>query len=243
MSGTLREAWESEAEAWAAWARTPDHDHFFWRLNLPRFLELVPEPGHLTLDVGCGEGRVGRALAARGHRVVGLDASPTLARLAATHERQQVTVLGDAMALPLRDASTDLVVAFMSLQDVDDLDASVQEIARVLRRGGMLCMAILHPLSTAGEFVDDDVDSPFVLRRPYPEPYRFVQPLERDGLTMVFHSMHHSLAAYASALRDAGLLIELLTEPLPDDDLVRDEPRMARVRRVPWYLHIRAIRR
>ena len=26
MSGTLREAWESQAEAWAAWARTPDHE-------------------------------------------------------------------------------------------------------------------------------------------------------------------------------------------------------------------------
>ena len=243
MSGTLREAWESQAEAWAAWARTPDHDHFFWRFNLPRFLDLVPEPGQLTIDVGCGEGRVGRALAGRGHRVVALDASPTLARLAATHELSQVTVVGDAAALPLGDASADLVVAFMSLQDVDDLDGSVREIGRVLRRGGMLCMAILHPLSTAGEFADDDVDSAFVLRRPYAEPYRLVESFERDGLTMVFHSMHRSLAAYVSALHDAGLLIEVLTEPLPDDDLLRDQPQMARVRRVPWYLHLRAVRR
>ena len=55
--------------------------------------------------------------------------------------------------------------------------------------------------------------------------------------------MHRSLAAYVSALHDAGLLIEVLTEPLPDDDLLRDQPQMARVRRVPWYLHLRAVRR
>ena len=42
------------------------------------FLELVPEAGRLTIEVGCGEGRVARELLALGHRVVGFDASPAL---------------------------------------------------------------------------------------------------------------------------------------------------------------------
>jgi ubiquinone/menaquinone biosynthesis C-methylase UbiE len=35
-------------------------------LSRPHFLELVPPPGELTLDIGCGEGRMARALAAEG---------------------------------------------------------------------------------------------------------------------------------------------------------------------------------
>lgn len=33
------------------------------------------EPGRLTVDVGCGEGRLGRVLVGSGHRVVGFDAN------------------------------------------------------------------------------------------------------------------------------------------------------------------------
>ena len=80
--GSLRDAWEAEAGNWAAFARAPGHDHYFWRFNLPRFLDLLPPPGQLTVDLGSGEGRVPRLLEARGYRVIGLDASPTLVRLA-----------------------------------------------------------------------------------------------------------------------------------------------------------------
>jgi 2-polyprenyl-3-methyl-5-hydroxy-6-metoxy-1,4-benzoquinol methylase len=83
--GSLRDAWEAEAENWATWTRTPGHDHFFQNINLPSFLELLPPPGRLTIDLGCGEGRLGRILQERGYRVVSVDASPTLARLTATH--------------------------------------------------------------------------------------------------------------------------------------------------------------
>ena len=37
----LREAWDEQAQEWVAWARSPDHDHFFYRYNWPRFVELL----------------------------------------------------------------------------------------------------------------------------------------------------------------------------------------------------------
>jgi SAM-dependent methyltransferase len=239
---TLREAWEAQALAWAAWARTPGHDYFFWRFNLPQFLGIVPAPGELTVDIGAGEGRVSRVLAERGHRVVAIDSSPTLACLTATHENSQRVLVADAAAIPLLDGVADLAIAFMSLQDIDDLDGAVREMARVLRPGGSLCIAVLHPLATAGRFVDDSVASPFLITDAYPQPRRTVDAVERDGIGMVFHSMHRPLGAYSRALSDAGFAIEVLSEGVPDAASIEDYPRLDRQTRIPWYLHLRARR-
>ena len=239
----MRAAWETHAEDWAAWARTPGHDHFFWNYNLPRFLEILPSPGELTVDVGCGEGRVARALTDLGHRVVAVDTSRTLASLTTTHNDQPLSAaVADAVALPLPDGVADRAMAFMSLQDVDDLSGAVDELGRVLRPGGIVCVAILHPLTTVGEFADDSLDADFVVTHPYRVPRRFVDVVERDGLTMEFHSIHRPLEAYTEALHDAGFAIDVLREPVPEAAAIAEFPRLARQDRIPSYLHLRATR-
>ena len=93
--------WEREAEHWTAWARTPGHDVFPY-FSPAFFDEILPAPTGLTLEVGCGEGRVVRAMSERGHRVVGLDGSPTLARNAAASIGASAYIAGDATALAVR---------------------------------------------------------------------------------------------------------------------------------------------
>jgi ubiquinone/menaquinone biosynthesis C-methylase UbiE len=140
----MRAGWESEARNWAGLARTPGLDHSHEDINLPPFLDLLPGPGRRTLDLACGEGRLSRVLASLGHRVVGIDASPTLVRLAATHQEPVTAVLADAARLPFPDEAFDLVVAYMSLHDIDEMPQAVAEAARVLGRSGRLCAAIPH---------------------------------------------------------------------------------------------------
>ena len=84
--------------------------------------------------------------------MVGIDGSPTLVAAAREADPAGRYEVGDAAALPLPDASADLVTAFMSLQDVDDLDRALREIARVLVAGGQLRSAIVHPIGSAGDF-------------------------------------------------------------------------------------------
>jgi SAM-dependent methyltransferase len=149
----MREGWESEARDWASLARTPGLDHSHEDINLPPFLDLLPGPGRLTLDLACGEGRLGRVLASLGHRVVGIDASPTLVRLAVTHPERKTAVLADAVRLPFPDEAFDLVVAYMSLHDIDEMPVALTEAAhrplesyvRALEAGGLLIEAIREP--------------------------------------------------------------------------------------------------
>lgn len=237
----LRDAWEGVAEEWVRWARAPGHDTY-WHFHRERFFQLVPPPGVLTLDVGCGEGRVARDLKALGHRVISLDASPTMVAAAREADPGGDYRLADAAALPLDDACADLVVAFMSLQDVDDMPGAVSEIARVLLPGGRACLAVVHPLNSAGKFESDDDDSRFVISGSYLDPGRTVDLFERDGYRMTFHSAHHPLEDYARALEHAGLLIDAIREPRSTTLDGTHVGRTNRWLRVPLFLHVRALK-
>ena len=231
----LRRAWESQAEAWARWARTPGHDsyHHFHR---DRFLELLPQPGRLTVDVGCGEGRLGRDLMNRGHRVTGIDGSPTLARMAGDAEPSQLTVVADAARLPLGGGVADLVVAMVSLQDIDDLEGSVAEVARILQPDGRFCFSVVHPMTSAGDFSGAEADSPWVMTGSYFAVRSYSDDVERDGLRMTFTSVHRPLEAFSRALEGAGLLVEAVREVSPQDPSTRWS-------RLPGFLHVRAVKR
>ena len=237
---TLRKAWEEHARDWLRFARTPGHDHFYERFNLPAFLELLPPPGRAALDLGCGEGRLGKLLVERGYRIVGVDASPTLAEAAREHHE---VLEADAAALPFEDGAFDLVYAFMSLHDMDDLEGAVRESGRVLERGGRFCFAVEHPLQKSGRWVDpDDPESPFVVDRPYLRPRRFEDVRERDGIRMTFVGLDRPLSAYAAALEAAGLLIEAVREPVPPSAYAAEYPRAAKWGRIPGFLQVRAVK-
>src|SRR5437868_13703106 len=161
-----REHWEQQAAQWAAWARKPDFDSY-WSYA-PTFFELVPPPDDgRTLEVGCGEGRVSRDLKSRGHRVVAVDTSPTLIRMAHAADPSMQFARCDAAALPFVDDSFDMAVYYNSLMDFDDMEGSIAEAGRVLRPGGVLCASITHPLQDAGNFASRSADAPFVIEGSY----------------------------------------------------------------------------
>ena len=225
-------AWDANAEDWIAWSRSPEHDHFYWRFNRPRLLDLLPEPGRLTLDVGCGEGRLARELQELGHTVVGIDSSPRLAEAARAADPPTQVIVRDAVDLPLDDGVADLAVACMSLLVFEDLDRSVAEIARVLRPGGALVFATLHPSNSLGQAGGGN----------YFAETAFVDLRERLGLSMAFHDIHRPLSAITGALERAGLVLEALREPVPDAEHLASHPEVARWRREPCFLHGRAVK-
>lgn len=239
-SADLRSAWEEHSPAFIAWTRKPGHDSY-WQFHRDIFLELVPPPGRRTLDLGCGEGRLARDLKALGHEVVGVDASAAMVAAAREADVEMELHLADAATLPFPTGAFDCVVAFMSLQDVDDHEGAIREAARVLGAGGRLCLAVVHPLGSAGRFDGTEATSPFVIEGSYLDPSYYADNIVRDGLEITFVSAHRPLEAYTEALTRAGLLIERLREPALPEHAVR-KPHHGRWRRLPMFLHMRALK-
>jgi SAM-dependent methyltransferase len=236
----LRDSWEVQAEHWIKWARAPGHDSY-WRHHRDQFARWLPPPGQRTVDLGCGEGRLTRYMRDLGHAVVGIDASPTLVAAARAMDPSMDIRLADATSIPLDDECADLVVAFMSLHDIDGMPASIKEVARILVPGGRFCLAIVHPINSCGRFEASTADARFVISGDYLRPFRYSDTVQRDGLSMTFHTEHRPIEAYFIALEQAGLLVETLREPsVPDQTIV--SPTERRWQRLPLFLHLRARR-
>lgn len=136
-------------------------------VEIPLMLRLLDPPrGVRVLEVGCGRGValpvLTHALAPRS--ITGLDVDASL--LAVARERLQSSgvgarlVEGDVRAMPLDDASFDLVIDFGTCYHVaagvDGSAAALREIARVLRPGGLLihetplAQHLAHPVRSLG---------------------------------------------------------------------------------------------
>ena len=227
----LRQAWEQNADDWIRWAREPGHDSY-WQFHRDRFFEIVPPPGRVTLDIGCGEGRLSRDLAARGHRLVGIDPSPKVIAAARELSPELEFVEADAADLPLADEAVDLAVAFLSLQDIDDMQGAVREAARVLEVGGRFAVAVVHPINSGCELDREHPETRLVMTEDYFDRRRYRDEIVRDGLEMTFESRHWTFEDYCDAILSAELQIEKVREITDPED-----PRLSRY---PLFLHLLA---
>ena len=102
--------------------------------------------GKRVIDLCCGTGDVTFLLAARGARVLGLDFTEEMLRVAQARraraglpvERQVALALGDVCALPAPGRSAEVVTIAFGIRNVADRAASLREIRRVLSPGGRL---------------------------------------------------------------------------------------------------------
>lgn len=118
-------------------------DRHWWyaerRALLAAQLRRIGTPG-VALDVGAAGGGNTRVLRAAGWQALALEYGADGAEVA--RERGLEVIRADATALPLKDASLDLVVAFDVLEHIEDDSTVVGHLRRCLRPGGTLLVAV-----------------------------------------------------------------------------------------------------
>jgi ubiquinone/menaquinone biosynthesis methyltransferase len=111
-----------------------------WKRRLVALAEV--RTGERALDLAAGTGDIAFAVAARGARTIGLDITHRMLQLAQRRQRGGPAsvrfITGDMTSLPFASSSFDLVTTGYGLRNVPDLNAAIDEIARVLKPGGRL---------------------------------------------------------------------------------------------------------
>ncbi|KMO39255.1 class I SAM-dependent methyltransferase [Methylobacterium aquaticum] len=225
----MSNGWDESAAAWIA---DMGEEGDFGRshvLDAPMLARLRDRGFRRALDVGCGEGRFCRMLRDLGIAPVGIDPTDALLRQARARDPAGTYRPGRAEALPFADGAFDLVVSYLTLIDIPDVRAAIREIARVLAPGGTLLIANLTSLSTAGAWTMD-ADG---IRR-----FRIDGYLEERAEWAEWHGIrvrnwHRPLSLYMRLLLEQGLALRHFDEPAPHRG---DPERIARHRRVPWFV-------
>jgi demethylmenaquinone methyltransferase / 2-methoxy-6-polyprenyl-1,4-benzoquinol methylase len=106
-----------------------------WRNETAR---AVVSPGDRVLDACCGTGDLALADLKAGGRVTGIDFSERMLERARAKSSEVEWVQGDALALPFADGSFDGATVGFGARNLDDLEAGLRELRRVLRPGGRL---------------------------------------------------------------------------------------------------------
>ena len=97
-------------------------------------------PGDRVLDACCGTGDLAVAAERRGGRVVGLDFSEPMLERARCKSGTIEWVRGDALALPFADGEFDAATVGFGVRNLEDLEAGLRELHRVLRPGGRVAV-------------------------------------------------------------------------------------------------------
>jgi SAM-dependent methyltransferase len=234
-----RDLWEEHADWWIG-GFTDGVDPEYEEQILPLAAAELGDARSI-IDIGCGDGQISRMMAAVGAHVVGVD--PTWNQISVAHERGGGVgyLRSTADALPCADGSFDAAVACLVFEHIDALDATIAEVARVLRSGGRFCFFLNHPLlQTPGSgWIDDHVIDP-------PEQYWRIGPyltetetIEQVELGVYIRFIHRPLSRYINALAEHGLLLERMVEPAPPDGFIARAPEYPDAATIPRLLYLR----
>lgn len=179
--------------AYALWAANyPPHAHNpLMELEQRAVSALLPPlTGALVLDLAGGTGRYGLLAQEQGAaRIISLDNSPDML------ERNPLTgrVCATTEALPLADASIDVIVCGLALGHLPALGASICEIGRVLRLHGVALISDVHPFVAL-----NGAERTFT---------------GTDGRAYAVEHHVHLYEDYGRAAAAAGLRIDAVSEP------------------------------
>jgi len=198
----------------------------------PATLALLPDvSGKDVLDAGCGAGWYADWLARNGARVVAIDCSLRMVRLAGDRLGGCARVMqGDVSNLRtlLLSETFDVILSSLVLHYLADLTETFQEWARLLRPSGTLVFSTHHPIHQASL-----LDPGYLCTELIEEEWGWL------GEKMRYY--RRPLRDLTEPLTAAGFVIERISEPTPGEALKTQDPKgYDLLCRLPAFIFVRA---
>lgn len=221
MSST---SWEPLAQWYDGWVGKDGSLHH-QKLAVPVALDLLKlESTDSLLDVGCGQGVMAGKLAGKISAYHGIDASPSLIRMAQQRTTQPNSrklrfSVQDARSLKPSDLDRERfssALFLLSIQDMDPVDRVLRSISQVLEDRSRIVIVMTHPCFRVPRQSGWGYDEgrKLVYRRvdSYLSPMTVPMKAFSGGKQGVSKSFHRPLQAYVEALSAQGFAITALKE-------------------------------
>ncbi len=115
---------------------------------------LDPQPEEAFLDLGCGTGNYSIALQMRGLKLMGMDPSETMLKVARERNPKGDWQIGEAENTGLEDQSMDGIIATLTLHHWTNLEKAYLEICRVLKARGRMVIFTSTPEQMQGYWLN-----------------------------------------------------------------------------------------
>jgi len=229
-------AYEKLAERYAAMIDTKPHNAYYER---PAMLSLLPRVrGKRVLDAGCGPCAYAQILVRRGAKVVGVDVSPKMLRLARERVGDKVELHLADLTKPmkfLRNNSFDIVISPLVIPYIRNLKRLFKEFFRMLRSPGVLVFSDGHPF---GDYL-------FFKKKRKSKNYFKTEVVgctwHGFGVPVYIAGYRRPLNALLNPLIEAGFILDRVVEPLPTEEFRKADPKNYRkLMRMPAFVCVRA---
>ncbi len=221
-----------QAKAKTDWGKVADwynnlleegSDTYQEKIILPNLLRvLAPQKGEEILDVGCGQGYFSRALAKQGASILGIDLGNELIKFAKEQadKNQTYLVLSAEKMTGLKDSRFDAAICVLALQNMNNLQAAIGEMARVLKPGARCVLVLNHPsfrVPSASAWGYDEVANTQYRRvdkylSEISQQVDMTQGINDPKKKIYTYSFHHPLQVFFKAFYKAGLSVSRLEE-------------------------------
>lgn len=245
-----KESWEKMAKSYTEYRESGESMNEL--IEIPGMQALIGDVSGLTvLDAGCGYGHYSIwAKKAGAERVVGVDISEkmiTEAKSRAADKKLDIEFqVGDLADLNQLESETyDLVMSSIVTSYFGDLVMYFKEFARVLKKGGKYVFSEVHPMRSAGSSITRRGKKDLVVTNYMPSHQQTIdsQWNDENGSPVKITYYHYTISDFSKALKEAGFLIEEISEPAPVEKMNEVlKEKYERSSRIPVFLLIKAVK-
>lgn len=184
--------------------------------NLLRMMAI--KKGEQVLDLACGQGYFSRLIKEKGAEVTGVDLSAELIARAKEKSNNISYVLAAADNTNLKKEYFDTVVTVLAFENIKNIDGVMNEINRVLKKGGTFFLVLLHPAFRIPQYSDWGFDAKKELQ--YRRVDKYLSEVKIDielnphkgSKKVVSMTFHRSLQWYMKSFKKNGFAITAIEE-------------------------------